>query len=230
MRFSLDHVVIAVHDLAAAIDDYRALGFNVMAGGRHPAPRTSSNALVVFQDGSYLELISWDPPNPAERWSNLLQEHGEGPVDYALIPEDLPRAIVEAKARGVALNGPIDGERLRPDGTRVQWQTARQSTFDLPFLCADVTPRSLRVPEGSARVHANGMNGIARVTVSVRDLDASRRRYRAFLGSDSLAAGVLEIRLVQEQDRHQGPVAIRFSGSGHNLDAERLHGLAAETA
>ena len=227
--FALDHVVVAVHDLGAAIEDYRALGFSVLAGGRHPPPRTSSNALVVFQDGSYLELISWDPPNPAERWSNLLRQHGEGLVDYALIPEDLPRAIEEAKARGVHLNGPIDGERLRPDGTRVQWQTARQTTFDLPFLCADVTPRSLRVPEGSARVHANGITGIAQVTVAVRDRNTSHGRYRALLGSDSRVAGALTIRLAEGQAAREVPLAIRFSGDGKSLDASRLHGLATET-
>jgi len=64
---ALDHVVIAVSELEAAMADYRALGFTVVAGGSHPG-RTSHNALVVFADGSYLELIAWESPNPAERW------------------------------------------------------------------------------------------------------------------------------------------------------------------
>lgn len=223
MRFALDHVVIAVNDLAAAIDDYRALGFTVIAGGRHPPPRTSSNALVVFEDGSYLELISWDPPNPAERWSNLLQEHGEGIIDFALIPEDLPRAVEEAKARGLQLNGPLDGERLRPDGTRVRWQTARQATFDLPFFCADVTPRALRVPEGEARRHPNGATGITRVTVAVKDLEASRERYRRMLGTHDLRFGGCEVELRREPGRHEGPVAFALSGL-KDEDGERVAG------
>lgn len=182
MRFSLDHVVMAVQDLQRAIDDYRSKGFTVTPGGRHPAPRTSSNALVVFEDGAYLELISWIPPNPAERWSNLLQQFGEGYIDFALLPEDVPRAIEEAKARGLALNGPIDGSRLRPDGKHVKWQTARQTTFDLPFLCGDITPREWRVPEGECRRHANGVRGIERITVAVRDAGVSAQRYAALLG------------------------------------------------
>ena len=182
MRFSLDHVVMAVQDLQRAIDDYRSKGFTVTPGGRHPAPRTSSNALVVFEDGSYLELISWTPPNPAERWSNLLQQFGEGYIDFALLPEDVPRAIEEAKSRGLALNGPIDGSRLRPDGKHVKWQTARQTTFDLPFLCGDITPREWRVPEGECRRHANGVRGIERITVAVRDAGVSAQRYAALLG------------------------------------------------
>ena len=184
MKFRLDHVVIAVADLAEALDDYRALGFTVVVGGRHPG-RTSHNALVVFGDGAYLELIAWTAPNPAERWSNEHTRHGDGYMDFALVPEDTAKAVAEAKARGLALDGPIDGGRVRPDGRELKWQTGRQSTFDLPFLCGDVTPRSLRVPEGELRRHANGVTGIATVAVAVRDLKASVARYRALLGEDA---------------------------------------------
>jgi hypothetical protein len=214
VKFALDHVVIAVRDLSMAITDYQSRGFNVYPGGRHPAPRTSSNALIIFEDGAYIELISWDPPNPAERWSNLLQAHGEGFVDFALMPEDLPRAVEAAKSRGLMLNGPLDGKRLRPDGVEVRWQTARQATFDLPFLCADVTPRELRVPGGEARVHANGKRGIAEVSVAVRDLDASIKRYEALLGvapqraspGATVKVGTTTIRLEHRPSR-EGPEA-----------------------
>ena len=181
LEFRLDHVVIAVHDLARAIEDYRALGFTVQIGGRHPG-RTSHNALIVFADGAYLELIAWPEPGPAERWYNALQEHGEGFMDFALIPADVPLAIEEARGRGLELSGPIDGSRLRPDGKHVKWQTARQTTFDLPFLCGDITPREWRVPEGECRRHANGVRGIERITVAVRDAGVSAQRYAALLG------------------------------------------------
>ncbi|HET7730075.1 MAG TPA: VOC family protein [Usitatibacter sp.] len=181
MRFALDHVVIAVADLERTIADYRSLGFTVEPGGRHPG-RTSHNALVVFEDGAYLELIAWTAPNPAERWNVELAKHGEGLMDFALIPEDVPRAIEEAKSRGLALSGPIEGGRVRPDGRKLEWRTGRQSTFDLPFLCGDITPRELRVPTGGARRHANGAIGAARLVVAVHDLDASLARYQALLG------------------------------------------------
>jgi catechol 2,3-dioxygenase-like lactoylglutathione lyase family enzyme len=181
VRFRLDHVVIAVSDLAKAVEDYRALGFTVQRGGRHPG-RTSHNALVVFEDGAYLELIAWQEPGPAERWYNEHARHGDGLMDFALLPEDTARAIEEAKGRGLALTGPLDGGRVRPDGRELKWQTARQATFDLPFLCGDITPRELRVPEGEARRHPNGATGVASLTVAVRDLDASLSRYAALLG------------------------------------------------
>jgi catechol 2,3-dioxygenase-like lactoylglutathione lyase family enzyme len=181
MGLRLDHLVIAVRDRERAIQDYRALGFTVAIGGKHPG-RTSHNALVVFEDGAYLELIAWDPPNPSERWSNLLEKHGEGFIDFALLPHDTAAVIAEAKARGVALEGPLDGGRVRPDGKELRWQTARQSTFDLPFLCGDVTPREWRVPEGGVREHANDVTGISSVVVAVADLERSVGRYRALLG------------------------------------------------
>lgn len=181
MKFALDHVVIAVGDLEQAIADYRSLGFTVTPGGRHPG-RTSHNALIVFEDGAYIELIAWTASDDAERWNVVHRAHGDGFMDFALIPEDLPRATTEAKARGLPLDGPIDGGRVRPDGVEVKWQTARQATFDLPFFCGDVTPRSLRVPEGDVRRHANGAIGVGTLVVAVNDLDVSAARYRAMLG------------------------------------------------
>lgn len=188
MIFRLDHVVIAVADLAKAVEGYRALGFTVVIGGRHPG-RTSHNALVAFEDGSYLELIAWTAPGPAERWYDVHARHGDGLMDFALLPPDTTEAIAEARARGLDLDGPLDGGRVRPDGTQIRWQTARQSTFDLPFLCGDVTPRALRVPEGAARSHPNGVVGVKSVSVAVHDLDASLARYAALLGHGAEADG-----------------------------------------
>jgi catechol 2,3-dioxygenase-like lactoylglutathione lyase family enzyme len=192
LALALDHVVIAVSDLEAAMADYRALGFTVVAGGSHPG-RTSHNALVVFQDGSYLELIAWKSSNPAERWCVEHEKHGDGLMDFALLPDDTAAAIAAAKARGLELSGPIDGGRKRPDGVELKWQTGRQSTFDLPFLCGDITPRALRVPEGEVRWHPNGVTGIASVTVAVRDLDASIARYRALLGEGVVEEGACTV-------------------------------------
>ena len=185
MPLALDHIVIAVADLDRAMADYRALGFQVLPGGQHPG-RTSHNALVVFADGTYLELIAWRAPAPEERWYRTLSAHGEGLVDYALLPPDTAEALAQAQARGLhTLTGPLDGGRLRPDGAQLRWQTARHATPDVPFLCGDLTPRALRVPEGSVRQHPNGAQGVAEVTVAVHNLDVTLARYRALLGAQA---------------------------------------------
>ncbi|WP_332824046.1 VOC family protein, partial [Ramlibacter sp.] len=163
----LDHVVIAVTDLDRTVARYIEAGFTVAPGGRHPG-RNTSNALVVFDDGAYLELITYSKPSPEERWWRELDTHGDGLVDFALLPQDLQAVLDQARARGLSdITGPLPGGRVRPDGQRVDWQTARQAQHDLPFLCADLTPRGLRVPEGEVRRHPNGATGIAGVTVAV---------------------------------------------------------------
>ena len=180
--FPLDHLVIAVNDLAQTMRDYQALGFTVQPGGKHPG-RQSHNALVVFEDGAYLELIAWVGDASEERWWRVLQHCGEGLVDFALLPHDTEQALSDARSRGLSdIIGPVPGGRNRPDGQRLEWSSARQSRHDLPFLCGDITPRALRVPEGDIRQHANGVVGVSSVTVQVRDLAASMQRYRQLLG------------------------------------------------
>ena len=194
MSLPLDHVVIAVSNLAHAMADYRSLGFQVLEGGRHSA-RESHNALIVFADGAYLELIAWQADNQ-ERWYKLLQTDGEGLVDFALLPHDTMAVLGAAQARGLtSLHGPVDGGRTRPDGQVLQWRSARSHTADLPFLCGDITPRHWRVPEDPALcVHANGALGVAGIRVLVRDLATTLARYQALLGPDS------DIRRVDDGD------------------------------
>src|SRR5439155_1412482 len=67
----IDHIVIAVPDLAAARTSYAALGFTVVPGGRHPVG--THNALIAFGDGSYVELIAFYEDNPAHKWWTPLQ-------------------------------------------------------------------------------------------------------------------------------------------------------------
>ena len=181
--FRLDHVVIAVADLEAAIADYRRLGFTVYPGGTHHGG-ASHNALVVFADGSYFELIAYLKPAPEVRWWKVLSAAGEGIVDFALNPENTVSDAAAARERGLEIDGPTDGGRLRLDGVRLDWQIVRPRSTDLPFWCGDVTPRNLRVPEGDMRRHDNGVTGISRVVVAVADLVASKARYKALLGAD----------------------------------------------
>lgn len=204
--FSIDHVVILVEDLSAATSDFGTLGFTVVPGGEHTGGR-SHNALICFADGSYLELIAFkqrstpldliipkhvraeevvaSQSSSAGRRMLSWETAGEGLVDYALLPRTIADAIAGAHRRGLALEGPVPGGRLRPDGQQVAWQLGIPDTFDLPFLCADVTPRSLRVPEGAARQHTNGATGIGAILVVVTDLDITVPRYRALLGVDA---------------------------------------------
>jgi hypothetical protein len=135
--------------------------------------------------------------------------HGEGLVDFALLPRDIAATVAAARSRGLAGLPDRPADARAPDGVRIEWQSARPSTSDLPFLCFDVTPRALRVPEGEVRRHANGALGIPEVTVSVGDLPATLERYRALpraagRGRRAGAAGGARILLREEPRRARG--------------------------
>lgn len=181
MTFSLDHVVIAVSDLAAATGDYRKLGFTVVEGGEHPG-RGSHNALVVFADGAYFELIAFQRPDPEFRWWRVLQAAGPGFVDFALLPNAIEADVEAAQLRGLDIETPVPGGRATPQGDHLAWKMARSPKSDVPFLCGDITPRKLRVPEGAVREHANGAVGVSALTIAVRNLRESADRTAALLG------------------------------------------------
>ena len=182
-NFQIDHIVIMVKDLPRAIEDYAALGFTTFEGGKHPDNPTY-NALIVFQDGVYLEIIALypgDETSPTARLRKWIQA-SPGLVDFALLPDVIEADVAAARQRGLTVEDPQPGGRLRPDGQQIAWKTANFEGGGLPFFCFDVTPRSLRVPEGDVRQHANGASGIADLTIAVTSLKESTAKYRALLG------------------------------------------------
>jgi hypothetical protein len=227
----VDHLVILVDDLARATSDYAALGFVVVVGGEH-ADGSTHNALVSFADGAYLELIAFKAEAPQHPWWRHVAI-GEGLIDFALLPGDTAEDVATARARGLELADPYAGGRNRPDGVRLEWQTARPADPELPFFCGDVTPRELRVPGAAAWDHDNGVRGLARVSVAVSDLDSSAGRYAALLGSRPLVE--LGRRLFKLGDtyialRSPGPhepeseaIMARLSARGEGVFAIALH-------
>src|SRR5450756_1135506 len=206
MAFALDHVVIAVGDFDRAVADYQSLGCTVYPGGVHHGG-VSHNALIVFEDGAYFEIIAYREPAPINRWWRVLTTACEGIVDFAVLPQNTESDVEAARARGLQLDGPTPGGRLRLDGVRLDWQIVRPTTTDLPFWCGDVTQRDLRVPEGEIRRHPNGVTGISRVRILVADVATSTERYRALVGPDAVKTdnGVVRIGLEKTAFELVGP-------------------------
>ena len=186
MAFTIDHVVIAVRDLAQASADYAAAGFTVVPGGEH-ADGATHNALIAFADGAYFELIAFKEPDLPQphRWWPILQR-GEGTVDFALLADDLATEVDHLRGAGLDAPEPREGGRLRPDGQRIGWRNLELGDPDvpLPFLIEDVTPRGLRVASGEAAVHPLGVSGVIGVTVLVADIDLAVARYAALLSTE----------------------------------------------
>ena len=182
MLRGIDHLVIVVPDLDAAVKTYRDLGFTVAAGGRHTGVGTD-NALIAFRDSSYLELVGFHEPRPDHRWWAPLQAGG-GLVDFCLQTDDLAGDAGVLRGAGVDMGDLEPRHRVRPDGVEVHWvcTLARGAHRGVaPFLLAEETGRDARVP--GPRAHANGVTGIGRVSVAVHDLAAVRGWYATALGA-----------------------------------------------
>jgi hypothetical protein len=235
MLLGLDHIVIAVNDLDAAMKDYRRLGFTVVPGGRHPVG--TYNGLIAFTDGSYIELISFYRDNPDHRWWAALKQ-GEGLIDFCMQTDDLGGDTEKFRGAGVAMENPVPWSRTRPDGYELKWRlslaTGRHRGV-APFLIEDVTPRDERVPRDVA--HPNGANGIAAVLVAVDDLQVVASWYQAVLGGDgknvereemnakgfAFSIGALRLELLAADDA-SSTVAAQLRMRGPSPFAAIMHG------
>jgi catechol 2,3-dioxygenase-like lactoylglutathione lyase family enzyme len=200
MLMGIDHVVILVPELEAAVESYTRLGFTVVPGGRHNV--ATHNALIAFEDGAYIELIAFWEDDPKHRWHRFL-DLGGGLVDYCMRTGDLVGDVAALRAAGIAMSEEQPMSRLRPDGYRLEWKLALATETQgvTPFLIEDVTPREERVPRQTE--HANGVTGIATLTVAVGDL-ALPARLAPLLGSST--------------PNEEG---VRYESSGHRFDFVR---------
>ncbi len=137
----LDHVVYAVPDLEAAIDDLeQRLGVRSTLGGRHPG-RGTYNALPSFGDGGYLEIIAPDPkqPDPAAPRSFAVDTLTE-PVlrTWAAKAPDIAARVQRARDAGYDPGDARDMSRERPDGVTLAWRLTQSGSepggWLVPFL------------------------------------------------------------------------------------------------
>jgi hypothetical protein len=181
---TIDHVTVAGKDLKAMQATLAELGIPSEYGGPHSNHATEM-ALTSFSDGSYLELIAIQPNNDpaavaAHYWSKRMQNNA-GPSAWAVRPADLAAEVKRLQAGGIVVTSPTRAGRARPDGVRLEWETANvgqepNGTF-FPFLIRDFTPREQRAyPNGKPTTQ--DFTGVARVVIAVRDLKASVTRYR----------------------------------------------------
>jgi catechol 2,3-dioxygenase-like lactoylglutathione lyase family enzyme len=230
----LDHLVILVRDLELASADYERLGFSVARGGEH-ADGLTRNALVPFEDGTYLELVSFlDPEDPTDNvwgWRGFYPR--EGLIDYCVASDDLDADAKRLESLGFGVDGPDDGGRRLPDGTSVRWRSARIRQEDriFPFLIEDLTPRELRVPGGPATRHPNGATGVLRLEISAPDAKRAMDSLAALADTeDPVRFGACELSPVTAQDGDAtgpGPSAVELVGEVRetSLDPVLAHGV-----
>lgn len=175
MVLHLDHVVIAVNDLEQAISDYETLGFTVLRGGVH-GNQATHNALIVFSDGTYLELLAATgaPPLPDMIDFSRMLTSGEGLGGFALRTTDIEAEKRRLEAAGFAVGEIVPGAREK-NGRVMRWKLALINDGFAPFLIEDVTPREWRVPGDAAAItHENQAVRLGMVEITVPKVVDSR--------------------------------------------------------
>lgn len=180
----IDHVTIAGPDLNALRDSFAAAGLATDYGGPHSNGVTHM-ALLGFDDGSYIELISTiKPAGQTAPWWQAAIAGSSGSCGWAVRVSDVGAETKRLRSEGVTVVGPMHMTRDRPDGRVVQWDIAfpgeggiAHAGATLPFFICDRTSRDWRV-RPSASVAEAPLTGVQRVVIGVRDLDASVRLFR----------------------------------------------------
>jgi catechol 2,3-dioxygenase-like lactoylglutathione lyase family enzyme len=181
----IDHVMICVPDLAAGIETYRRIGFDVHYGGVHPGGGTE-NAIAFF-DEDYLELLSIRAGEEALAGAALSDfiARGGGLRFLAVQSDDLAADVAAMRRRGVDVADPSDGGRRTPAGHELRWRVARLGAGNpLPiFFIEHLTPlaeRRRQVPRPGE--HPNGVLRPERAYIAVPDVAKAAETYARVLG------------------------------------------------
>jgi catechol 2,3-dioxygenase-like lactoylglutathione lyase family enzyme len=187
MLQTLDHVVIAARDLAAASRDYARLLARPLAWrGRHPGLGTA-NALFRL-DNTYLELLAPVGEGPvAERVERRLAGEGEGLFALALGTDDASECAELLRRRGLPAGDPVDGGgREETTGRERRWRNVfvpSDATRGVWLFAIQHLSPADRLPAGEPSA---GRDAVARaldhVVVTTSDPDDAIVLYRDRLG------------------------------------------------
>ena len=178
----LDHLVLFVDDLTTATSQFESRGFTVTPGGTNGP---THNALIVFSNDTYIELIALQSPR-TRLMMRLLRRFGvidlrswlkrdlrtrlldwmsgpQGFIDLCFRGAELSEINASSPLCGIGLTEPVQFKRHRPDGLVVQWTLRGANKRRQPFFIQDATPIDYRIPTGDARIHRNGALGISEV-------------------------------------------------------------------
>jgi hypothetical protein len=175
----LDHIVILL-PYKAVLNPPKWLtdNFTVIPGGHHAGGQTE-NKLVVFQDGSYIELIAFVDDDPKHRVGHRWGDKEVGIIDFALSSQvdaddnyEVLKSRLEKAALGLKYEPPAVGGRTREDAQVLKWKVTvpelPAKRGETPFFCHDVTARSLRVPfSKESTSHPSGAYGVAGLKIYI---------------------------------------------------------------
>jgi len=165
---NLEHLVIAVRDLAVATTSYERLGFTVTPGGSHPSGGTIGNG-IFFSNGTYLELLTFYDREKAADLAKFLAER-EG-----------PRSIAVEVSSAVAIRDSLHAAGIEAaERTKGKWESSSPVTKE--WLTIDPKPA---LPGNiffidylrASQSHPNTATGIRSVWVMVKTLEETTHTF-----------------------------------------------------
>ena len=221
----LDHLVLFVNDLTNAISRFESKGFTVTPGGTNGP---THNALIVFSNDTYIELIALQSPRTRlmmrvlrrfaalglRRWlkrdlqTRLLDwlSGPQGLIDLCFRGAELTEIAASSPLCGIGLTDPVQFKRHGPDKMVVEWTLRGTDNPRQPFFIQDATPIDYRIPTGDARIHPNGALGISEVRTGAL-IEPSVSNVR-MTHDPTLQPGSMSVTIVNELeviDHIQGP-------------------------
>lgn len=222
-----------------------------MAPGGNHADGLTSNKLVLFEDGVYLEFIAFfeniDPERRKRHRWGCLKENTIIDWAFTFPPRGDFSAIrqrVLNSNTGFIYEEPAAWGREKADGTMLEWTLSapvdplgNPVTGYLPFWCLDKTPRQLRVPyniEHHLTDHPSRVRGVSSLSVSIPHQQASDliRVYGAMYDSSDLVHWPYEVPSGDARRSHDvfllrgADTAIKLTLSGsERAEIEVLPGL-----
>lgn len=197
---NINHVGMAVRDLADTVSRFEAMGFQLTPYSPHSAawkpgeavqPQGSGNRCVMFAS-DYLEILaSEDPARPAARITTFLKRH-QGAHIICFNTED-PHAVERRlQGEGIATSGviPLQREIDTPAGmrtakfARIQF-APEQSPEGYIQAAQHLTPEYIYQPRYIR--HPNGATSLHRTVVVTDALEAFADKYRRYTGLSPIA-------------------------------------------
>ncbi|GAB4576634.1 MAG: VOC family protein [Roseibium sp.] len=210
----LDHLVVAVKDLAAAGEAFTGLGFTVTPENRHPWG--TANRLVQL-DGFFIELLSVAEPDRIPEadgdtfsfgaFNRDFLSSGQGASMLVLESSDPEHDRADFRKAGLKLFEPFSFERVATyaDGT-----TANVG-FDLTFVQDPLGPGigyftcRNRFPENfwkqEFKSHQNGASSVAAVYLVAADPSDHHEFLGGFTGQREMRATSLGLELVTSRGK-----------------------------
>jgi hypothetical protein len=228
----VDHVMEGVRDMSQAQADFAKLGFHVSNGGRFPGG--VYNAVVRFENYSYLELISLAPdPKQDQEISKFITKH-DGAMGLGLNVSSAASTASLLRSRQFDVEGPVPGSIMTSGQTKPpppQWYTVApadkpasgKSTIVLPIFFIEYLDEAKRLAkfDPTLTTHSNTSVGIGAVWFAVKD-SAARVSDLQKSGFKPVP-GEMEIDGLKGQGFKAGTgLIVLLSGNGKGNDADKF--------